>query len=102
MPKAGGSFLLGMLLCWLLNLAELGIGVLLLSFTEKYLPAVYILIFAIGLVQVGYVVPLWRMLARRGKGRAARGLLWAALVTLAVNLLVNYRLFGAQMLPFAR
>lgn len=100
MAKAGGSFLLGIILCWVLNVAEVGIGLLLLSATEKYLPAVYTLIFVVGLVQIGYVVPLWRLLERRGKSRAAKGLIWAALLTLAVNLVVNYRLFGAQMLPF--
>lgn len=100
MAKAGGFFLLGIVLCWLLNIAELGIGLLLLFATEKYLPAVYILIFAIGLVQIGYVAPLWRLLKQRGKYRAANGVLWAALITLIVNLMVNYRFFGVRMLPF--
>lgn len=100
MPKAGGSFLLGVLLCWLFNLVEVCIGLLLWFATERYLPAVYVLIYAVGLVQVGYVAPLWRLLERQGKGRAANGLMWAALVTLVVNLAVNYWLFGTQMLPF--
>jgi hypothetical protein len=100
MAKAGGSFLLGVLLCWLLNIVEVCIGLLLLFTTERYLPAVYTLIFGVGLVQIGYVVPLWRLLERQGKSRAANGLMWAALLTLAVNLAVNYRLFGTQMLPF--
>ena len=102
MPKAGGSFLLGLILCWLLNLVEIGVGLLLLFATEKYLPAVYTLIFAVGLVQVGYVVPLWRLFHLRGRGRSAGGLVWGALLTLTVNLIVNYRLFGGQMLPFPR
>jgi hypothetical protein len=101
MPTAGGSFLLGVLLCWLLNLVEICIGLLLWFATERYLPAVYVLIYAVGLVQIGYVVPLWRLLERQGKSRAANGLMWAALLTLAVNLAANYRLFGAQMLPFS-
>lgn len=100
MAKAGGFFLLGMVLCWLLNVVELGIGLLLLFATEKYLPAVYILIFGIGLVQIGYVAPLWRLLKQRGKYRAANGLLCAALITLIFNAIVNYRFFGAHMLPF--
>jgi hypothetical protein len=101
MAKAGGgSFLLGMFLCWLLNVTELGIGLLLLFATEKYLPAVYTLIFGAGLVQIGYVAPLWRLLRQRGKDRAAKGVLWAALISLILNLIVNYRLFGARMLPF--
>jgi hypothetical protein len=100
MAKAGGSFLLGILLCWLLNLVELCAGLLLWFATDKYLPAVYVLIYAVGVVQVGYVVPLWRLLKRQGKSRAAKGLMWAALVTVVVNLAVNYWLFGAQMLPF--
>jgi hypothetical protein len=100
MPTAGGSFLLGVLLCWLLNLVEVCFGLLLWFATDRYLPAVYVLIYAVGLVQVGYVIPLWRLLARRGKTRAARGLFTAALVTLIVNLAVNHHLFGAQILPF--
>lgn len=53
---------------------------------EKLLPAGYILMRAIGLVQVGYVVPIWRLLRRTGKTRTAKGLLIAAAVTLALNL----------------
>ena len=100
MPEAGGSFLLGMILCWLLNLVELCIGLLLWFATETYLPAVYSLIYAVGLVQLGYVIPLWRVLARQGNERFAKGLICGAVLTLAVNLAVNYWLFGEQMLPF--
>jgi hypothetical protein len=100
MAMADDFFLLGIVLGWLLNTAELGLGLLLLFTTEKYLPAVYTLIFGIGLVQVGYVAPLWRVLRRRGKYRSAKGLLYAALITLMLNVAVNYRFFGAHILPF--
>lgn len=82
---------LGMLICWLLNLAQLGIAFLLLVASEKMLPAFYVLVFAIGLVQIGYVVPLYRLLRRNGKARAARGLIIAAGITALINAAGAYR-----------
>lgn len=43
-----GSIVAGWALCWLLNIAQLGIGWLMLVSDEKLLPAGYILIRAIG------------------------------------------------------
>ncbi len=81
-----GSIVAGWAVCWLLNIAQLGIGWLVFSADERLLPLGYVLIGAIGLVQVGYVAPIWRLLRRNGKSRTAQGLLFAALVTVAVNL----------------
>jgi hypothetical protein len=81
-----GSMVAGWTVCWLLNIAQLGIGWLVFAADEKLLPAGYVLIGAIGLVQIGYVAPIWRMLRRNGKPRTARGLLLAAIITVAVNL----------------
>lgn len=75
----------GMAICWLLNLAQLGISWLLLIADERMLPLVFVLAGMIGLVQVGYIAPIWRVLRRRGKPRTAKGLLVAAGVTLAAN-----------------
>jgi hypothetical protein len=80
------SIVAGWAICWLLNIAQLGIGWLVLVAGERTLPAGYVLTGAIGVVQVGYVVPIWRLLRRRGKARTARGLLIAAAVTAALNL----------------
>jgi hypothetical protein len=80
-----GSIVAGFAICWLMNIAQLGIGWLLLVADERTLPAVYVLIGAIGLSQVGYVAPIWRLLTRRGQLRTARGLLVAAGITAAVN-----------------
>lgn len=77
-----------MAVCWLLNIAQLGIGWLLLAADVRMLPAYYVLIGAIGVVQVGYVVPIWRLLRRKGKPRTAKGLAFAACVTLSVNALL--------------
>ena len=78
MDQGRGSILAGMAICWLLNVAQLGVGWLLLVADVRMLPAYYVLVGAIGLVQVGYVVPLWRLLRRKGKPRTAKGLLLAA------------------------
>jgi len=82
-----GSMVAGWAVCWLLNIAQLGIGWLVFAADERLLPAGYVLIGAIGLVQVGYVAPIWRLLRRNGKPRTAQGLLFAAMVTVAANLL---------------
>jgi hypothetical protein len=85
MDQARGSILAGMATCWLLNVAQLGIGWLLLVANVRMLPAYYVMIGAIGLVQIGYVVPIWRLLRRKGKPRAAKGMLLAAVITLIFN-----------------
>lgn len=94
MNKDQGSILLGMAVCWLLNLVELGVAFLLLAASEKLLPFVYALVGAIGLVQVGYVVPLWRFLRRKGRPRAARGVLLAAAITALLNVALVHHFFG--------
>lgn len=88
-----GSMIAGFAICWLLNIVELGMGWLLLVMGDRFLPAVYVSIGAIGVVQVGYVAPIWRLLQRQGKPRTAKGLLLAAGVTLTLNLVVAFRAF---------
>ncbi|HSK44914.1 MAG TPA: hypothetical protein VLA83_13615 [Candidatus Binatia bacterium] len=85
MPKEKGSIIAGVAICWLLNVAQLGIGWLLLIADVRMLPAYYVLVGAIGLVQVGYVVPIWRLLVRKGKLRTAKGMVIGASVTLLIN-----------------
>jgi hypothetical protein len=87
----------GMLLCWLLNMVQLGITFVLLSSSEKLLPAVYTMSAAMGLVQIGYVVPIWRYLRRNGRRDAAMGVIIAAAITLCVNFGIDYHLFGSRM-----
>lgn len=76
-----------MAICWLLNIAQLGIGWLLLVADVRMLPAYYVLVGAIGLVQVGYIVPIWRLLRRKGKSKTAKGLLISAVLTLALDVI---------------
>jgi hypothetical protein len=85
----------GMAICWLLNVAQLGTGWLLLVADVRMLPAYYVLVGAIGLVQVGYVVPIWRLLRLKGKPRAAKGLLLAAALTALMNILIFWMIFAA-------
>jgi hypothetical protein len=91
------SVFLGMLICWLLNVVQLGIAFFLLSRGEKLLPAVYTLTVALGLVQIGYVVPLWRYLRRKKLRDVATGLIMAAGISLCINFVVDYHLFGAAL-----
>ena len=88
MNDGKGSTLIGFAICWLLNITQLGIGWLFLVTDERWLPAVYVLIGAIGLVQVGYVVPIWRLLVLKGKPRTAKGVLIAAGITATLNVVV--------------
>ena len=96
------SILLGMTVCWLLNFVQLGVAFVLLATNEKALPAVYVLAGAMGLVQIGYVVPLFRLLWRKGQTHMAAGLVAGAMVTLVANLIVDYQAFGSAMLHFHR
>lgn len=88
-----------MAICWLLNVAQIGIGWLLLVADVRMLPAYYVLIGAIGVVQVGYVVPVWRLLRRKGLTRTAKGLAFAACVTLSLNALLAGVAFLPRYLP---
>lgn len=88
MDQARGSILAGIAICWLLNVAQLGVGWLLLVADVRMLPAYYVMVGAIGLVQIGYVVPIWRLLRRKGKPMTAKGLLLAAVSTLIFNVVL--------------
>jgi hypothetical protein len=79
------SLILGMIVCWLLNVVHLGVAYLLFVYSDSMLPTVFVLVGGIGLLQVGYIAPIWYMFRRYGKRRMARGLAIAALCTLLVN-----------------
>jgi hypothetical protein len=88
MNQGRGSLAAGMAICWLLNVTELCVGWLLLVADVRMLPAYYVLVSAIGLVQVGYVVPIWRLLLRKSKPQTARGIMIAAGITAFLNVVV--------------
>jgi hypothetical protein len=88
-----GSLIAGLAICWLLNVAELCIGWLLLMADVRLLPVYYVMVWAIGVAQIGYVVPLWRLLARRGLAHTAKGLLIAASLTALANALLAVVVF---------
>jgi hypothetical protein len=77
-----------MAICWLLNIAQLGVGWLLLVADVRMLPAYYVLVGTVGAVQVGYVVPIWRLLRRKGKPRTGKGVLLAAGLTALANIVI--------------
>ena len=59
-----------MLICWLLNVVQLGIAFVLLASSEKTLSSVYVLTLALWLVQFGYVIPIYRVLKRKSRPHA--------------------------------
>ncbi len=96
------DFGFGVIICWLFNLVQLGTAFFLLATSEKTLPFVYVLLTALGLVQIGYIAPIYRLLRRRGRLNTARGLLAAACATVIVNAILDYHAFGPRMFHFWR
>lgn len=84
-----------MAICWLLNVAQFGVGWLLLVADVRMLPGYYVLVGAVGVVQVGYVIPIWRLLRRKGKPRTAKGMLLAAGFTALMNIAIFLMIFTA-------
>ena len=97
MNQGRGSIIAGMAICWLLNIAQLGVGWLLLVADVRMLPAYYVLVGAIGVVQIGYVLPIWRLLRRKGKPRTAKGLVLAAALTAFLNIVICCDLYVPQL-----
>src|SRR6476646_2015837 len=93
MNQDRGSVVAGMAICWLLNVAQLGVGWLLLVADVRMLPGYYVLVGAVGVVQVGYIIPIWRLLRRRAKPRTAKGMLLAAALTALMNLVTFWIVF---------
>jgi hypothetical protein len=85
MSKGEGNIILGMLMCWAFNIVHLGIGVLILMTGQRTLATALILILGIGLLQIAYVIPVYRLLRKRGKPMTARGLVIAASITALLN-----------------
>ncbi len=102
MLQATIDFGFGVIMCWFFNLVQLGIAFFLLATSEKTLPFVYVLLTALGLVQIGYIVPIYHLLRRKGKLNAARGLLAAACATAVVNAIVDYHMFGSRIFHLLR
>ena len=83
--KDEGSLFFGLVVCWLLNMAHLGIAFLLFAYGEGTLPTVVVLVAGIGLLQIAYVVPIWYVLRRQGRRKMAKGIAIAAIITAVVN-----------------
>jgi len=59
----------------------------------RMLPAYYALVGAIGLLQVGYVVPIWRLLRRKGKATNRSRMMLAAGITAFLNVVLALVIF---------
>jgi hypothetical protein len=44
-------------------------------------------------VQVGYVVPIWRLLRRKGKPKTGKGVLLAAGLTALMNIVIAWMIY---------
>ncbi len=86
LPRKIGLTILGMLICWALNVAQLGISFWIFVLAgERFLAPFYLLTGGIGLLQIAYVVPLYRLLRRKNLPDAARGLALAACLTALIS-----------------
>jgi hypothetical protein len=94
------EFAAGMLVCWLLNVVQLGIAFVLLASSEKALSSVYVLTLALWLVQFGYVIPIYRILKRKQRPHAAHGLLTSACISAIITVILDYKIFGAAAFKF--
>jgi hypothetical protein len=87
-----GSVLQGLLLCWGMNFLQvlIGCGV---AWTEGERPGgsntvVYLavgLALSVGLLQLLYLIPLWRVLKANGKTQTIKGVRIAACITALLN-----------------
>ncbi|HEX2327455.1 MAG TPA: hypothetical protein VHN74_01935 [Candidatus Angelobacter sp.] len=91
LPRRIGLALLGMLICWSLNVFHLGLSFWIFTLLgEKFLAPFYVLVGGIGVLQMAYVVPLYRLLRRKNLPEAALGLILAACITLFLSASFDY------------
>ena len=87
-----GSILQGLLLCWGINFLQVLLGCT-VAWTEAERPGgsnsvVYIAVliaFGVGLLQLLYLIPLWRVLKTSGKTQTIKGMAIAACITALLN-----------------
>lgn len=87
-----GSVLQGLLLCWGMNLVQVLLGCT-AAWTEAERPGgsntvVYIAVaitLSVGLLQLLYLIPLWRVLKTNGKTQTIKGVGIAACITALLN-----------------
>jgi hypothetical protein len=85
MSNSKGSVGIGLLLGWGLNLCQLFVGVMLVTYLmtkEDFIPvAATVVIGGIGLIQLVYILPLYFRFKRQGQTATATGLVVAASFT---------------------
>lgn len=89
MHRGRGSVIWGMFFCWLLNLAEIVVGLGAAGLPDRAVAGFMVnwLVGGIGLVQLFYVLPLFFMYRQRGNTASARGMAIAASITALFNVL---------------
>jgi hypothetical protein len=91
-PHHEGSVLQGLLLCWGMNLVQVMLGCA-VAWTEAERPGgsntvVYFavaLALSVGLLQLLYLIPLWRVLKTNGRTQTIKGVRIAACITALLN-----------------
>ncbi|HEY1939319.1 MAG TPA: hypothetical protein VGJ33_15415 [Candidatus Angelobacter sp.] len=76
-----GRIILGLLLCWGLNVAEIFVGILMLN----SLIVGVAMIGGVGVLQLVYVLPLYFWFKKQGKTDTAKGMVIAASITALLN-----------------
>jgi hypothetical protein len=87
-----GSIWLGLLLCWGMNFVQVWVaGTIAWAVSEgpggsdTMVSIAFAIAFSVGLLQLFYVIPLWRALKTNGKTQTIKGVVIAACVTALLN-----------------
>jgi hypothetical protein len=87
-----GSIWQGLLFCWGMNFVQVMLGCT-MAWTEAERPGgsntvvhvAAVLVLSVGLLQLFYLVPLWRVLKSNGKTQTMKGVTIAASITALLN-----------------
>jgi hypothetical protein len=91
-PPSQGSIWLGLLLCWGMNFVQVWVGCTVAwgisegpGGSDIVVSIAFAIALGVGLLQLLYVIPLWRALNTRGKTQTIRGVAIAACITALLN-----------------
>jgi len=80
-----GRVWLGLLLCWICNIVQVGLGFVLILASYPRVVVGIVIFGGVGLVQLAYVVPLCLHYKKLGQRNVVKGLIIAASITALLN-----------------